>query len=113
MIDFDFNNKWAEFLKMRSEEYGDELDLQSILFLVGVQELGFGYRKYSKDDKVNLMHIAVCTLLEPLGYYRFKERGENGWPIFEFREELPPLSDKEQERLVKQALMDYFIEQQR
>lgn len=111
LIDFDFNNKWAQFLKDRSAEYGDELDMQTILFLVGVQELGFGYRKYSKDDKVNIMHIAVCTLLEPLGYYEFTERAENGWPIFKFKEELPPLKDAEQERLIKQALIDYFIEQ--
>lgn len=110
MIDFEFNNRWNAFLKKRSKEYGDELDLQSILFLIGVQELGFGYRKYSKDDKVNIIHIAVCTLLEPLGYYAFKERDKNGWPIFELKESLPELKENEQERLIKEALMDYFTE---
>ena len=109
MIDFEFNNRWKNFLKQRSLEFGDELDLESILFLIGVQELGFGYRKYSKDDKINIMHIAVCTLLEPFGYYTFKERNAKGWPEFDFVDQLPALNDNEQERLIKQAVMDYFI----
>jgi len=108
LIDFDFNNRWKDFLKARSAEFGDELDLQAILFLVGVQELGFGYRKYSKDDKVNVIHIAVCTLLEPLGYYKFIDRNEEGWPNFEFSKELPSLKAKDQERLIKEALIEYF-----
>lgn len=111
MIDLEFNRKWHEFITQKSTDFGDELDLQSILFLIGVQELGFGFRKYSKDDKLNIVHIAVCTLLEPFGYYSFKERSEKGWPLFELKKELPPLNEKEQERLMKEAVMEYFIEE--
>ena len=111
MIDLEFDRRWSVFLKDRSSEFGDELDLQSILFLIGVQELGFGFRKYSKDDKLNIVHIAVCTLLEPYGYYSFKERDEKGWPIFSFEKELPALNEKDQERLMKESVIDYFTEQ--
>ncbi|NND76718.1 MAG: hypothetical protein HKN39_00865 [Flavobacteriales bacterium] len=111
MIDLEFDRRWFNFLKERSEEFGDELDLQSILFLIGIQELGFGFRKYSKDDKLNIVHIAVCTLLESYGYYAFKERDEKGWPVFEFLKELPALNEKDQERLMKDAVMEYFIEE--
>jgi hypothetical protein len=34
--------------------------IETLLFLIGIQELGSGQQKYSKDDKVNL--IAHCGL---------------------------------------------------
>ena len=55
--------------------------IETILFLIGIQELGSGQQKYSKDDKLNLIHIAVCRLLEPYGYYKFKWRRNSFSPI--------------------------------
>lgn len=110
-MDLVFENKWRKFEKKISDEFGDELDLQSILFLIGVQELGFGFRKYSKDDKLNVIHVAICTLLEEYGYYSYEGRDTEGWPHFKFDKPLPNLSDKEQERLIKEAVIGYFTEE--
>ncbi len=82
--------------------------LESILFLIGVQELGSGMHKYSKDDKVNLIHIAVCRLLEPFGYYQFIEYDADGWPHFEQLESPPELKPNEQSILMKKAIIQYF-----
>lgn len=79
-----------------------------ILILIGVQELGKGYQKFSKDEKMNLMHIAICTILEPYGYYKFIETDAEGWPHYEKVENLPPLKGKEQEFLLKEAIVQYF-----
>jgi hypothetical protein len=54
--------------------------IETMLFLIGIQELGSGQQKFTKDDKVNLIHIAVCRLLEPFGYYKFSHYNEEGWP---------------------------------
>ena len=66
----------------------------------------------SKDKKVDVMHIAVCSVLEPAGYYEFLGRDEDGWPHFENIRNLPPINSKDQEHLIKEAMLDYFIEHQ-
>lgn len=84
------------------------IQLDSILFLIGVQELGSGKQKYTKDDKLNLIHIAVCRLLEPFGYYKFSHYDEDGYPHFEKQEDLPELKPNEQQILMKKAIIQYF-----
>ena len=88
------------------------VEIETILFLIGVQELGSGRQKYSKDDKVNLVHIAVCRLLEPFGYYKFSHYDDDGYPHFEQLEELPELKPNEQQLLMKKAIIQYFIDEE-
>ena len=59
-MDLELEKQWQEVCKKLSLQFDQELDLQGILFLIGVQELGKGYKIFSKDEKVELMHIAVC-----------------------------------------------------
>jgi hypothetical protein len=84
------------------------MDLQGVLFLMGVQELGQGYKKYTKAEKGDLMHIATCKLLSQYGYYLLKGLDEEGWPHWELVQKLPPLSLREQDLLLKQAVIEYF-----
>lgn len=102
--------KWEKIELFFSENFtgGEIPDLDTILFLIGVQELGKGKRKFKKDDKVNLLHIAVCRVLEPFGYYRFDGLDKDGWPQFEFLEPLPELKPNEQSILMKNAVIQYF-----
>lgn len=105
--------KWEnilEFFKVNFTD-GETIDLDGILFLIGVQELGKGQARFKKDEKVNLMHIAVCRLLEPYGYYRFDGKDADGWPQFELISELPELKSNEQALLMKKAIILYFEEQ--
>jgi hypothetical protein len=89
---------------------GDPLDLDGIIYLIGVQELGQLHRTFKKDEKLNLMHIAICRLLEPYGYYEFDYFDEQGWPHYTIKEELPNLKAGEQSILMKDAIVNYFIE---
>ena len=86
--------------------------IETMLFLIGVQELGSGKQTFSKDDKLNLLHIAVCRLLEPFGYYKFKEYDAEGWPQFETIENLPELKVNEQSILMKKAIIQYFKDEE-
>lgn len=85
--------------------------LETMLFLIGVQELGSGQQKYSKDDKVNLIHIAVCRLLEPFGYYSFTHYDKDGFPHFQEVKPLPELKSNEQQILMKKAIIQYFLDE--
>ena len=85
--------------------------IDSILFLIGVQELGSGQQKYTKDDKLNMLHIAVCRLLEPFGYYKFSHYDDDGYPHFLETDTLPELKPNEQQILMKKAIIQYFIDE--
>ena len=79
-MDYLFEKKWQETLEVASKNFGEKLDYSAILLLIGLQELGIFDLKFKKDQKLELMHIAVCTLLEPYGYYEFEGRDVDGWP---------------------------------
>lgn len=104
--------KWDTLVKKLSNRFadGEILDLESIIYLVGVQELGQLNRGFKKDEKLNLMHIAICKLLEPYGYYEFDFYDEDGWPHYTVKAQLPNLKAGEQSILMKEALVQYFTE---
>ena len=108
------NQLWEEVEQFFVENFDTDKhpQIDTILFLIGVQELGSGQQKYTKDDKVNILHIAVCRLLEPFGYYRFSHYDEDGYPHFDQVENLPELKPNEQQILMKKAIIQYFIDEE-
>ena len=106
--------RWELLVQKLSTQFGDgeELDLDAIIYLIGVQELGQVHRKFKKDEKLDLMHIAICRLLEPYGYYEFDYFDDDGWPHYKFKEELPTLKAGEQTVLMKEAIVNYFLEKE-
>lgn len=109
-MDLTFEKRWRDLLAQLAKRFDAPLDLNGVLFLIGVQELGQHARDFKKDEKVNLMHIAICVVLGPYGYYRELGRDPEGWPHFERVKDLPPLGPDEQERLMKEAVLAYFEE---
>lgn len=101
---------WERLIAKLSNQFpGDgDLDLDGVLLLVGMQELQMGYIRLKKDDKLNVLHIAVCTVLEPYGYYAFEKRDDDGWPHFTTVKPLPSLKAGEQAILMKEAVVNYF-----
>lgn len=110
--DEDLKLKWNTLVEKLSNRFseGEDLDLESIIYLVGVQELGQVNRGFKKDEKLNLMHIAICKLLEPYGYYEFDFYDEDGWPHYTVKDQLPNLKAGEQSVLMKEALVQYFTQ---
>lgn len=107
-MDYQFEKTWNETITRVSAQFGEKLDYAAILFLIGVQELGKDYQNFKKDQKVELMHIGICSLLVPYGYYTFVGRDEDGWPHFERTDTLPALEPNEQELLIRRAIVRYF-----
>ncbi|MDO5510952.1 MAG: hypothetical protein Q4F57_09665 [Weeksellaceae bacterium] len=103
---------WLRIQNFFAKHFGDgeKPDIDAMLFLIGVQELGQGKRKFSKDEKVNLLHIAVCRVLEPYDYYTFDGRDAQGWPHFVLKKPLPELKPNEQALMMKKAIIRYFKE---
>ena len=103
--------RWVHTVAFFQERFGDgeEMDLDAILFIIGVQELGQLHRKFKKDEKLQLMHIAICRVLEPYGYYEFSHFDDEKWPHYELKENLPPLKAGEQSLLMKEAVVNYMM----
>lgn len=95
---------------MLHDRFGKIPDMEGILFLVGINEMGMlpGRRKFSKEQKQDLMHVAVCTLLGQLGYYEPLGKDTDGWPHFRTIHPLPEMNMQEQEMLLKTCIINYF-----
>ena len=83
-------------------------DLNQVLLLVGIQELGKWKKKFTKEEKQDLMHIAVCKLLSYEEYFEFEGLDTDGWPHWKQVREMAKVSLQEQERMLKIGLLQYF-----
>lgn len=110
--DEQLKERWSQVVTKLSAQFadGDPLDLDAIIYLIGVQELGQLDRAFKKDQKLDLMHIAICKLLMPYGYYQFDYVDQDGWPHYITLEQLPNLKAGEQSILMKEAIVNYFLE---
>lgn len=106
--DLELQKEWGHLLKRLEPTFGDGLDLDAVIFLVGVQELGQGYRKFKKQEKMDLMHVAICRLLSQYGYYEYEGMDKEGWPHWKSLSKMPSLSAKAQSKLMKEAILEYF-----
>lgn len=106
--------RWEKLTRQLTDQFsdGETIDVEGILYLIGVQEVGQLHKRFMKDDNVNLIHVGICTVLEPLGYYAFEYFDPDGWPHFKLLEPLPHLKPGEQSVLIKEAIVDYFIEKE-
>ncbi|MFT4833715.1 MAG: hypothetical protein ACI83W_001535 [Marinoscillum sp.] len=107
--DLDIERKWNRLLNILEELLGKRpKDLNAVLFLIGVQELGQGALTFSKEEKQDLMHIAICKLLSMSGFYELDGLDQNGWPHWKLIKPLPHFDLLEQEKLLKMHVIDYF-----
>ncbi len=107
--DLDLEKRWAKLLEGLKDSIGKKPnDLNGVLFLIGVQELGKGIKTFSKEQKQDLMHIAVCKVLSYAGFYELDFIDQEGWPHWNLVKELPHFDLLEQEKLLKLQVLEYF-----
>lgn len=109
-MDDSFENEWQRVVERFAEQFGSDIDYEAILFLIGIQELGQGRRKFTKDQKLDVMHIAICRLLSPYGFYELEGLDEEGWPHWKPTAKLPALKAGQQNRLIREAIIEYAKE---
>ena len=104
-----FEQRWLNVELQLKERFGKIPDMEGVLFLVGLNELGAPeVTKYTKEQKQDIMHVAVCSLLAQLGYYEFAGKDEDGWPHYQELERPVALGIMNQERLLKECVIRYF-----
>ena len=104
----DLQTRWWKLEEKFVEKFGKKPDVEAILFLIGIQELGNFKNKFTKEQKQDLMHVAVCTLLSQSGYYKEESHDDDGWPHFVQLKPLPDYNMIEQENFLKDHILLYF-----
>jgi hypothetical protein len=104
----DLQTRWWNLEEKLMERFGKKPDMETILFLIGIQEFGELRNKFSKEQKQDLMHIAVCSLFRQSGYYELERVDEDGWPHFIQLKALPVMTMIEQENFMKDHILLYF-----
>jgi len=104
----DLQVRWWALESKLVERFGKKPDMEAILFLIGINETGFVTSKITKEQKQDLMHVAVCSILSASGYYILEGKDEEGWPHFKQLKELPEYSLIDQENFLKDHVLLYF-----
>jgi hypothetical protein len=104
----DFNARWEALMADLHTRFGRRPDLNALLLLIGVQELGQGLAEFTKEQKQDLMHIATCKLFSLSGHYELERVDDDGWPHYKLLHPVPFANLKEQERMLKWHILEYF-----
>lgn len=113
MTPAEVNAKWKQLQEKISTDFDSDVpDIKVMLFLIGVQELGQGAKKFSKRQKEELMHIATCKLFSQLGFYELEGLDQDGWPHWKLVKPIPNYTLLEQEMLMKTLVIQYFEEEE-
>lgn len=107
--DLELERAWGSLLSfIETAIHKKPKDLNGVLFLIGVQELGRGKKVFSKEEKQDLMHIGICKVLSYSGYYSLEGLDQDGWPHWKLIKKLPHFDMLEQEKLLKMHVLEYF-----
>lgn len=108
----DLQQRWWKLEAKLVERFGKKPDLETILFLIGIQEFGQLKEKFTKEQKQDLMHVAVCSLLSQSGYYELEGVDAEGWPHFKQLKPMPEMDTFTQENFLKDHILLYFDNRQ-
>ena len=100
--------KFLALRKNLQEKFGKAPDMNAMLFLIGVRELGKIQDSFTKEEKQDLMHIATCRLLSDKGYFSLEGLDDEGWPHWVQTKKIPVMTIEEQEDLLKECIINYF-----
>jgi hypothetical protein len=107
--DLELERSWERLLNELATVIGKKpKDLNAVLFLIGIQELGSGAKPFSKEEKQDLMHIGICKVLSLSGFYELDGLDKDGWPHWKMVKKVPHLDLVEQERFLKTHVLEYF-----
>src|SRR5262245_58927579 len=104
----DLQQRWWNLEARLVERFGKKPDMEAVLFLIGIQEFGQIREKFTKEQKQDLMHVAVCKLLSQSGYYELEGTDVDGWPHFRQLKQMPEMTAMEQENFLKDHILLYF-----
>ena len=99
--------KWYKIVFAIKKDFGKKPDLNGLLYLIGMREIG-AVREFSKDEKMDMMHVATCALMSLEGIYELEKYDEDGWPHYIQKKQLPYGELHKQESFLRRLIVKYF-----
>ncbi len=106
--DLELDRTWAVLLSDIEKMIGKRpKDLNSVVFLIGVQELGQGKRVFQQRRKTGSYAHWHLQTVELLRLLRARRPDKDGWPHWKLVE-ITHFDLLEQEKLLKMHALEYF-----
>ena len=99
-------NEVCNYIK---QQFGIEPTIESILYLIGIQELGCGFKEFTRDEKMDLINLGTIKMLSLFGFYHENKNVHEDWPLFEIDENKKLPTGTDQEKYIKKGITEYFL----
>ena len=108
MQEEDIHAQWEAMKQKIESRIGKRpKDLNAVLYLIGLQELG-QVKRFDRDQKQDLINLGLTTILSLGGFFTFSHRDDEGWPHYTQQKLLDKVDLKNQVRLIKSLCVRYF-----
>lgn len=99
---------WTELCSHLRNQFDIDIDLNGVLFLVGIRERGLTFQRFTKEEKMSLIHLGSCTLYLEMGLLEKKGIAEDGWPIFSQKALAPVIPEERKHKVLQDCALRYF-----
>lgn len=99
---------WLELCDRLESMFGIKVDLNGVLYLVGIRERGLVFQEYSKEEKFSLINLGSCTLYLEMGLTEITGTDKDGWPIFRQKAVLPEYPEERKQKILEDCAVKYF-----
>jgi hypothetical protein len=99
---------WTDLCEKLGELFGIDVDLNGVLFLVGIRERGLLFQKFSKEEKLNLINLGSCILYQEMGLITLCGKDEDGWPVFHQNALAPLIPEELKLKTLQNCAIRYF-----
>jgi hypothetical protein len=102
-----FSN-WNELCDHLGKQFGIDVDLNGVLFLIGIRERGLIFQPFSKEEKMSLIHLGSCTLDQEMGLTKKAGTDGEGWPVFTQKALAPVIPEERKHKVLQDCALRYF-----
>lgn len=102
-----FSN-WTELCDHLGKQFNIDIDLNGVLFLIGIRERGLTFQPFSKEEKMSLIHLGSCILFLEMGLTEKTGIDKDGWPVFTQKSLAPVIPEERKNKILQDCALRYF-----
>jgi len=99
---------WNELCDRLGDMFGMDVDLNGVLYLIGVRERGWILRKFTKYEKWSLINLGSCILYKEIGMVEDLGNDRDGWPMFREKTVLTNWTEERKQKTLQDCALRYF-----
>jgi hypothetical protein len=101
-------SNWAELCELLGKQFDLEVDLNGVLYLVGIRERGLTLQPFTKEEKLSLINLGSCTLYLEMGLLEKTGTDAEGWPVFSQKALAPSIPEERKHKILQDCAIRYF-----